>query len=312
MKKGLVTRIGEWLDEDKTSDNNMTRVQKWSKWFPTPGNIIFTLVMVALLILTQRTWASSHQSANTPGPSATTINYQGRLADDAGNPETGTLGMSFAIWDAANGGGIIWGPESHSAVPVTDGLFNVGLGSQTSGGIPTTVWNGDRYLEITVSGETLTPRELIRSVPIAGMALTVPNGSITSNKLQPMLEGVSAPTTVSLSNEQTTVISTTINVTVPSKVWLIATADCSMQNGALIIGNVMVDGNQLPGSILAGEYPHGGTTNTKLRYSVSNNYVFDLEPGSHIVELTGRIAADLGIGAMFGNHTKISYMVVSQ
>ena len=109
--------------------------------------------------------------------------YQGRLADDAGNPQTGTLGMSFAIWDATNGGTIIWGPESHSAVPVTDGLFNVGLGSQTSGGIPTTTWNGDRYLEITVSGETLTPRELIRSVPIAGMALTVPDGAIETSHI---------------------------------------------------------------------------------------------------------------------------------
>jgi hypothetical protein len=57
------------------------------------------------------------------------------------------------------------------------------LGSKTSGGIPTTTWNGDRYLEITVGGETLEPRELIRSVPIAGMALTVPDGSITSDKI---------------------------------------------------------------------------------------------------------------------------------
>lgn len=41
---------------------------------------------------------------------------------------------------------------------------SVGLGSQTSGGIPTSVWNGDRYLEITVGGETLSLHELIRSV----------------------------------------------------------------------------------------------------------------------------------------------------
>jgi hypothetical protein len=59
----------------------------------------------------------------------------------------------------------------------------VGLGSQTSGGIPTTTWNGDRYLEITVGGETLEPRELIRSVPIAGMALTVPDGAIESRHI---------------------------------------------------------------------------------------------------------------------------------
>ena len=56
---------------------------------------------------------------------------------------------------------------------VSGGLFSVGLGSQTNGGIPTSAWNGDRYLEITVGGETLSPRELIRSVPIAGMALSV-------------------------------------------------------------------------------------------------------------------------------------------
>jgi hypothetical protein len=68
-------------------------------------------------------------------------------------------------------------------VEVSDGLFSVGLGSKTSGGIPTTTWNGDRYLEITVGGETLEPRELIRSVPIAGMALTVPDGAIGSEKL---------------------------------------------------------------------------------------------------------------------------------
>jgi hypothetical protein len=107
------------------------------------------------------------------------------LADDTGIPLTGTYGMSFALYDAATGGTLIWGPESHTAVPVSEGLFSVGLGSQTSGGIPTTTWNGDRYLEITVGGETLSPRELIRSVPIAGMALTVPDGAIGSRQIAP-------------------------------------------------------------------------------------------------------------------------------
>ncbi|MBN1874897.1 MAG: hypothetical protein JXA33_11760, partial [Anaerolineae bacterium] len=91
--------------------------------------------------------------------------------------------MSFALYDAATGGALIWGPENHTAVPVSDGLFSVGLGSQTAGGIPTSAWNGDRYLEITVGGETLNPRELIRSVPIAGMALTVPDGAINGEQI---------------------------------------------------------------------------------------------------------------------------------
>jgi hypothetical protein len=38
-------------------------------------------------------------------------------------------------------------------------------------------------LEITIGGEMLSPRESIRSVPIAGMALTVPDGAIGTNQI---------------------------------------------------------------------------------------------------------------------------------
>jgi hypothetical protein len=152
------------------------------RWFLPNGG---TLLIVLLLILTQQVWANndSQTIVNAPGPSSTTINYQGSLAALDGTPKNGTFGMSFAIYNAASGGSIVWGPENHSAVPVTDGLFNVGLGSQTPSGIPTTVWNGDRYLQISVGGEALTPRELIRSVPVAGMALTVPDGAINTSHL---------------------------------------------------------------------------------------------------------------------------------
>jgi hypothetical protein len=199
QSKSIFTYIGEAIDKYRTerqqiangnvaNTNSTKRLPTILNWFLPNGG---TILIVLLLLLTQQVWANNTQmnSSNTPGPSATTINYQGRLAAPDGTPQNGTFGMSFSIWDAAAGGDIIWGPENHVAVPVTDGLFNVGLGSQTSGGIPTTAWNSDRYLEITVAGETLAPRELIRSVPIAGMALTVPDGSITSNKLSPNAAG---------------------------------------------------------------------------------------------------------------------------
>lgn len=152
------------------------------KWLPSRGNVLFTLLTVLMLVMTQRLWAGP-SFANPPGPSATTVNYQGRLADNNGTPLSGTFAITFAIYNAATGGSIMWGPETHAAVTVNQGLFAVGLGSQTSGGIPTTTWDGDRYLQITVNGEALTPRELIRSVPIAGMALTVPTGAIATSHL---------------------------------------------------------------------------------------------------------------------------------
>ena len=183
-KKSLPTYFAEWWDNRPQSPSSPVNR---SKWWPSPGNTLFTLLIAALLIFTQQTWANPHSGspANAPGPSATTVNYQGQLAAPDGTPQNGTFGMGFAIYDAATDGSLIWGPENHSAVPVTEGLFNVGLGSQTSGGIPITAWNGDRYLEITIGGETLLPRELIRSVPIAGMALTVPNETIGTNHLLP-------------------------------------------------------------------------------------------------------------------------------
>jgi hypothetical protein len=184
--KNLLIVLGEWWEQQRTAAPGNARqqqpscIQRILRWFVPNGG---TLLLIAALILTQQVWARPLTSPAAPGPSATTVNYQGRLADPSGNPKNGTFGMTFALYDAPTGGSLVWGPESHAAVPVSDGLFSVGLGSQTSGGIPTSAWNGDRYLEVTVGGETLSPRELIRSVPVAGMALTVPNGVIGSAQI---------------------------------------------------------------------------------------------------------------------------------
>ena len=154
-QKGFIIRFGELIDEYRTDQRQAQdtpsqpgRLRRILRWFLPNGG---TLLLAAALILTQQVWAKPLLSpASVPGPSATTVNYQGRLADSGGAPLDGTYGMTFALYDASTSGSLVWGPESHAAVPVSDGLFSVGLGSQTSGGIPTSAWNGDRYLEITM------------------------------------------------------------------------------------------------------------------------------------------------------------------
>jgi hypothetical protein len=201
MEKGLLFKVIETVEQHYTerqasapaqgAPSQPSRLRHIVRWFLPNGS---TLLLVAALVLTANAWARPLLSpASAPGPSATTVNYQGRLADHSGNPLNGTYGMAFSLWDAATGDNLVWGLESHAAVPVSQGLFSVGLGSQTSGGIPTSVWNGDRYLEIAVGGETLVPRELIRSVPVAGMALTVPDGVITSRQVH-LTNGQVVPT----------------------------------------------------------------------------------------------------------------------
>ena len=143
------------------------QVRRFLRWLTPNGG---TLLLVVLLILTQNVWARRPAAPTTAiSAVATTVNYQGHLADSNGNPLNDTVSLTFAIYDAETGGNVIWGPETHAAVDVQDGLFSVGLG--TIQPLSADVWTGgDRYLEITVDGQTLSPREPIRAVPFAQMA----------------------------------------------------------------------------------------------------------------------------------------------
>lgn len=92
------------------------------------------------------------------------INFQGYLTDNVGNPLNGTFGMTFKIYNAPSGGSLLW-TESQT-VSVNDGIFDVLLGSSTP--IPGSVFTGsNRYLEVKVEAEVLSPRVDIASVAYA-------------------------------------------------------------------------------------------------------------------------------------------------
>lgn len=138
----------------------------------------------------------------------------------------------------------------HTGVPVNDGLFNVGLGSQTPGGISTNVWDGDRFLEIKVNTETLMPREPIRSVPIAGLALSVPDGSITSDKLSvepwsdlPLASGFYSPPNSSWQKAQYRKI-----------------GDIVYLRGTITIDSGLIDGGDIVATLPAGYRPPATVT----------------------------------------------------
>ena len=91
------------------------------------------------------------------------VNYQGTLADTSGNPINGQRALQFSLYADSVGGSSLWS-EAHPQVFVTNGLFNLFLGSINP--FPDTLFNGqDLWLETTVEGETFTPRTNIGSVP---------------------------------------------------------------------------------------------------------------------------------------------------
>ncbi len=94
------------------------------------------------------------------------LNYQGYLTDTLGNPITNpAVSMTFAIFDAASSGNQKW-TETQSVISVSKGIFHVLLGSFSP--IPDSVFNNtDRWLQLSVAGQALSPRTRIVSVPYA-------------------------------------------------------------------------------------------------------------------------------------------------
>ncbi len=198
-KKGLLTRLGETIDcytaEHRTAKENISACPPKplkQRWLPTPGNILFTIVVVVTLIWTQNSGTISLIAApNIRSASTGTIAYQGRLADAGGSPLTDTVNMTFRLYAAAAGGAPLWEEQwtGANSVQVSDGLFNVMLGSVNSIGQAVITGNGNLFLGITVGTDSeMSPRVQLGSVPFATQALTVPDGSITTEKLAPDIE----------------------------------------------------------------------------------------------------------------------------
>jgi hypothetical protein len=94
-------------------------------FLPTPGNILFTLLIAAVLFWVQ-TGGAFQANVLLPGSSTDTIAYQGRLADANGNPLSGTFNMTFKLYNVPSSGSVLWTESwtAGNAVNVSTGLFN--------------------------------------------------------------------------------------------------------------------------------------------------------------------------------------------
>lgn len=99
------------------------------------------------------------------------LGYQGRLLGADGLPVSGPVGMEFGLYDAA--GSKIW--SESQTVGLTDGFYATYLGSVTPlGGV---VDGRDLFLELSVNGTTLAPRQRIASVPYALACKSIVGGA---------------------------------------------------------------------------------------------------------------------------------------
>jgi hypothetical protein len=163
--------------------------------------IMVGLVFSLVCVVVPNAWAQD---------SAEIINYQGDLKDN-NVPMNDNVEMTFAIFDNESPGSDlpIWS-ETHSGVQISDGIFNVHLGSVTP--FPADLFDtyDNLYLRITVGGETLTPLQQLTATPYAMKADTanhahtattansVLNGTVTGDLLVGGSVGVGTSTPESL------------------------------------------------------------------------------------------------------------------
>jgi len=93
------------------------------------------------------------------------IDFNGRLTDSSGNTINQTVDITFKLYDVETGGTALW-TETQS-VTVTDGLFNVKLGSVTALD-ESNFSSSERWIGISVGTDSeMTPRTRIAAVPYA-------------------------------------------------------------------------------------------------------------------------------------------------
>ncbi len=251
-------------------------------------------------------WAYTAWAAPvTPGSLPAIIPYQGTLTTAAGQAVNGNTGLTFKLYAAPTGGTALalW-TEAHTgvnAVPVTNGLFNVTLGSLTA--IPASVWNNPLlYLGITVGSEAeMSPREQLEAVPAAmqaGTALTVVDNGIKAART---MNGDA----VTVSTQEVELAATTVTVSKPSSVLVIAdTRAISGQNGDNWIFEIYRNGQALTG-------------NTHLERSSATHQYFsltwldpNLAAGQYTYTFKARL--DIGSGSRLIHQPNIATVVIPQ
>ena len=129
-----------------------------------------TLLLVGLLFWAQQAGAlGGRPQGIAPNVLPGIITYQGKLTDKAGNPITGNLRMTFALYNVPTGGTALWSEtyDGANAVPVQGGEFVVHLGSINP--IPAAVMEqSPLYLGVAVAGDgEMTPRAVVSAVHVA-------------------------------------------------------------------------------------------------------------------------------------------------
>ena len=98
--------------------------------------------------------------------------FSGILTDGSGKPQTGVIGITFALYQESEGGAPLW-LETQNVHPDQTGHYTVTLGSTTTQGLPSDLFASGqaRWLGVQPEGQAEKARVLLVSVPYAFEAM---------------------------------------------------------------------------------------------------------------------------------------------
>lgn len=95
------------------------------------------------------------------------IDFQGFANDEFDQPFTGTATIGLSLWDDPFAGAQVFS-ETHTGVSVVNGLYGVEIGGGVGDTLDADVFSGTvRWVEVSVNGNPLAPRQQLLSVPYA-------------------------------------------------------------------------------------------------------------------------------------------------
>jgi hypothetical protein len=128
--------------------------------------LCFACVVIGLLSLVSSTVAQTSTPTTSSLPRL--VRFGGTVKGPNGDPLTGVVGITFALYSEKTGGAPLW-LETQNAAADSSGHYTVLLGSTKPDGLPAELFTSEqaRWVGVQVSGQPEQPRVLLVSAPYA-------------------------------------------------------------------------------------------------------------------------------------------------